>query len=189
MKRIFVIFVVTIVLVSGCAMYQAKREFMPDNVFACNMPSLKVQLSPDFLYTGVYDKRFLGKSTTDPLVAQSNVVNEYFVWQNKDKSKLVSIKISTIKDPGFYFNHKGTRDYQTVILGGDKWYVKKFNKWKFYDLHLKKLKAIDATITNEYAVAQRYARIGINSNMMVAIIYVAKEGATFTPDTDIIIIK
>ncbi len=56
MKRLFLLFVAMIVLVSGCAMYQAKREFLPDNVFACNMPSVKVQLSSDFVYTGEYGK-------------------------------------------------------------------------------------------------------------------------------------
>ena len=189
MKRLFVLFVAMIVLVSGCAMYTPSREFAPDNTFACNMPNVKVQLSSEFVYAGVYDKRFLGKSTTDPLVAQSNVVNEYFVWQNKDKSKLVSIKISTIKDPGFYFNHTGTRGYETVILGGDKWYAKKFDRWSFKDNHLKKLKAIDPTITKKYAVAKRYARIGINSNMMVGIMYVSKDSENFTPETDITILK
>ncbi len=41
---------------SGCAMYQVKREFLPDNIFVCNMPTLRVKLSSDFVYTGVYDK-------------------------------------------------------------------------------------------------------------------------------------
>lgn len=190
MKRLFVLFVAMIVLVTGCAMYQAKRDFMPDNVFACNMPSVKVQLSSDFEYTGVYDKSLEAKSTTDPLeTPTTNTNNEYFLWQKKDKSKLIVVQLSTLKDPRWYFTHKGTSSYTSVVLGGDKWYVKKQHNWKFNAIHYKKLLSIDSTIEKEYAIAKRYARIGINSNMMVTIYYVVKDNDNFTPDTDITILK
>jgi len=191
MKRLFVLFVAMAVLISGCAMYQAKREFLPDNIFVCNMPTLRVKLSPDFDYTGAYDKKLLTKDTgpDSDLGRTASSIHEYFVWQNKDKSKLVSIHLSTLKNPQWRYTHKGLSSYATVILGGDKWYTKEHKGFKFYDAHLKKMTAIDHTITKEYAVAQIYKRIGINSNMMVSVLYLSKEAENFTPETDIAIIK
>ncbi len=75
--------------------------------------------------------------------------------KNKDKSKLIMVRLSTLKDPTWRFNHSGTRDYKTVILGGDKWYVKKFNKWKFYDA----VSTNDHVLTVQTADQQRYANI------------------------------
>ena len=191
MKRLSVLFIAMAIMVGGCAMYQTKRDFMPDNTFVCNMPSLIIKLSPYFIYIGVYDKKLntKDKGVDADLGRTSSSVHEYFVWQNKNKSKLICIQLSTLKNPQWRYIHKGYDSYTTVILGGDKWYTKKLNKWKFNDAHYKKLLAIDSTIEKEYAAgAQLYSRIGINSNMMVKVFYVSKTTENFTPDTDITMI-
>ena len=51
------------------------------------------------------------------------------------------------------------------------------------------LRSIDSTIDKEYSIIKQYARIGINSNMMVKIYYLSKTTENFTPETDITIIK
>ena len=119
----------------------------------------------------------------------TNAVSEFFVWQTKDKSKLVVIRLATLKDPRWRWGHKGTSSFTSVVLGGDKWNTKTQHNWKFNENHYKKLLSVDSTIEKEYAIAKLYARIGINSNMMVMIYYVVKDNDNFTPDTDIMIIK
>ena len=49
--------------------------------------------------------------------------------------------------------------------------------------------SIDSTIDKEYSIIKQYARIGINSNMMVKIYYLSKTTENFTPETDITIIN
>ncbi|MCD4730234.1 MAG: hypothetical protein K8R74_06530 [Bacteroidales bacterium] len=193
MKRLILFFII-IILVSGCAMYQVKREFLPDNIFVCNMPTLRVKLSPDFEYTGVYDKKLEAKSTTDPDIMQTNATHEYFVWQNKDKSKLITIQLSTLKDPRWHwsgsgFSRKFRKQYKVETLGGDKWNTLIRHNWKFNPVHYKKMLSVDSTIDKEYPDVKQYARMGINSNMMVKIYYLSKTTENFTPETDITFIK
>ncbi|MCK4798469.1 MAG: hypothetical protein KAT05_13900 [Spirochaetes bacterium] len=175
-------------------MYQVKREFLPDNIFVCNMPTLRVKLSSDFVYTGVYDKGYEAKSTTDPLELQTNTTNEYFVWQNKNKSKLIIIQLSTLKNPqwryaGSGFHRKFRKSYKAEKFCGDRWNTLVRKNFKFNEVHYKKMLSIDSTIDKEYSIIKQYARIGINSNMMVKIYYLSKTTENFTPETDITIIK
>jgi len=180
MKRL-IFFVIIIILVSGCATFQAKREFLPDNIFVCNIPTLRVKLSSDFVYTEAYDKKLVTKDQGNDsgFGRTTTSTYEYFVWQNKDKSKLTIIQISTLQDPTWSYNGSGfsqkyEKQYKVETLGGDKWNT---------------LIRHDSTIHKECSHAKVYARIGISSNMMVKIYYLSKTTKNFTPDTDITIIN
>ncbi len=196
LMKYLISFVIIIILLSGCATFQTKREFLPDNIFVCNMPTLRVKLSSDFVYIGAHDTELDAKDEGhDADIGRTTVsTHEYFMWRSKDKSKLIIIQISTLQNPrwsymGSGFQKKYEKQYKVETLGGDKWNTLIQHNLKFNEVQYKKLFPINSTINKESFYAKSYARMGINSNMMVYIYYLSKTTKNPTPDTDITIIE
>lgn len=132
----------------NCAVFQTKREVLPNNTFLSTNPKLMIEMGDGFKYKGTV--KGLKQVRSSISVDLSKIDDEYYLW-NKGSSYIIVV-IKTLKEEGWYwrtfcnvFNKKSVLLIKDEKLMGKKWktgfWTVKINKWE-YD----SLKSIDSNI-------------------------------------------
>jgi hypothetical protein len=111
-SKLFTLILLTAISISfifsGCGGSKIERTVQDDNIFySSNRPKIKIKINPDFKFVeGTEDKDFGSNEISGERSSNAKINNYFFQSRISGKLRAVSITISELTTPGWYFQPK-----------------------------------------------------------------------------------